>query len=164
MINVVEITGNEDLSLFAAVIREAFQTVATDLGLTRENNPTNPAFIDTERLSRLRNGRVRFYAPYYHGEPVGFIVIEQSPDDDTTFFIEKLAILPGFRGRGYGKHLMDFAASKVSDLGGKKVSVALIDENRRLKDWYKEQGYVVTKLKEFGHLPFTVCFMAKELT
>lgn len=36
----------------AKVIRESFQTVADDFGFTAENNPTNGAFIQSERLTK----------------------------------------------------------------------------------------------------------------
>ncbi len=37
------------------------------------------------------------------------------------------------------------------------------DNNIQLKKWYAKQGYKVTGLRDFGQLPFRVCFMTKEL-
>jgi hypothetical protein len=32
-----------------------------------------------------------------------------------------------------------------------------------LKQWYQRQGFIVTEIKRFPHLPFTVCLMEKTL-
>ena len=58
---------------------------------------------------------------------------------------------------------MDFATKRILDLGGKKISIGLIDTNTELKKWYQNQGYVETGAKIFDHLPFNVCFMDKIL-
>jgi hypothetical protein len=59
--------------------------------------------------------------------------------------------------------LMDFASDRAKELGGKRISIGLIDSNIILKKWYGRQGYVVVEIKKFEHLPFDVCFMEKEI-
>lgn len=160
----IEIIFDEDLQIFVDIIKRSFQTVASEFGLTRENNPSNPAFLTKKRLINLKNLRVWFYKLKHMGEPVGFIAIEQSKEENDIFYIEKLAVLPEFRHKGFGRQLMDFAILRILEKGGKKVSVALIDHHVKLKEWYKSQGFVQSGIKEFDQLPFKVCFMAKELT
>ncbi len=160
----IEIILDEDLLPYVEIIKESFQTVASEFGLTRENNPSNPAFLSKERLIKLKNLRVWFYKLMYNEEPVGFITIEQSKEDNTIFYIEKLAVIPEFRHNGFGRQLMDFAILKILNEGGEKVSVALIDHHVKLKAWYKSQGFIQSEIKEFDQLPFKVCFMEKELT
>jgi diamine N-acetyltransferase len=58
---------------------------------------------------------------------------------------------------------MNFATEKIKSLGGKWVSIALIDSNKVLKNWYVKQGFVETGIRDFPHLPFRVCFMKKQL-
>ena len=75
--------------------------------------------------------------------------------------MERLAVLPSYRHRGIGRALMDFAFEAVKKHGGKKVSIGIINENRVLKNWYMEYGFVETGTRVFRHLPFEVCFMEK---
>ncbi len=80
-----------------------------------------------------------------------------------TFYIEKVAVHPDYRNIGYGQKLMNFATKRIIQLGGKKVSVSLINTNTKLKEWYINQGYVEKQVKKYEHLPFNVCFMDKTL-
>jgi N-acetylglutamate synthase-like GNAT family acetyltransferase len=93
----------------------------------------------------------------------GCIAIEKSIREEDTFYIEKVSVLPEYRHNGYGIDLMNFALDKIKIKGGKWVSIALIDSNTRLKDWYLNQGFIETGTKDFPHLPFRVCFMKKDL-
>ncbi len=49
-----EIGKDEALETSVGVVREAFRTVAEDLGLTRERTPTHPSFITAEMLDESR--------------------------------------------------------------------------------------------------------------
>lgn len=159
-----EIGNDEDLQPYVEIIRVAFQTVADDFNLTKNNNPSNPAFLEVKRLQKLRKEQVWFYTLICKNVHAGFICIEQSKEEKTTYFIEKLAVLPQFRHKGIGRQLMDFALKTIKDKGGEKVSVALISHHLKLKEWYSNLGFKKTGEKEFTQLPFKVCFMAKELT
>jgi ribosomal protein S18 acetylase RimI-like enzyme len=92
-------------------------------------------------------------------KPAGFVAVEKSPKEEGTYYIEKVAVHPDRRHQGVGRELMDFAARRIRELGGKRISIALIDANTRLKDWYRDQGFVETSTKDFPRLPFRVCFM-----
>jgi len=94
---------------------------------------------------------------------VGFVAIEKSQTEAEVYYIEKVSVIPEYRHKGMGKKIMEFARKRILELGGIRASLAIIDENTRLKDWYKTMGFIVTGVKKFNHLPFTVCFMTKEL-
>jgi hypothetical protein len=51
----------------------------------------------------------------------------------------------------------------VKNMEGKKASIGIINENVRLKKWYIKHGFCEKALQRFDHLPFTVCFLEKEL-
>jgi hypothetical protein len=57
--------------------------------------------------------------------------------------------------------LIGFVTDYVGNNGGKKVSIGIINENRRLKDWYISCGFAETGTRKFEHLPFEVCFMER---
>ena len=54
---------------------------------------------------------------------------------------------------------MDFTKEYVKSQNGEIVIIGIIDENKILKQWYSDYGFIVKGTKVFSHLPFTVCFM-----
>jgi ribosomal protein S18 acetylase RimI-like enzyme len=143
----------------AGVIRNSFITVAGEFNLTRENAPTNPAFSGTDSLIKMKEKGIEMYGAYKDGRCIGFVAVEKA--DEAVFYMERLAVLPEYRHNGYGKELMDFVFDFVRNSGGRKVSIGIINENKRLKDWYIGYGFVETGKRAFKHLPFEVCFMEK---
>lgn len=160
---ICEVTSNNVLkNCSVEIINKSFLTVAKELNLTKENAPTNPAFITYNSLLELKKKEVKFFELIvYNDIPVGFIAIEKA--DENIFYLEKLAVLPEHRHNGYGKLLMDFAFNYVKKYNGKKISIGIVDENKKLKNWYKDYGFKETGKKKFEHLPFTVCFLEKSV-
>ncbi len=141
------------------VIRNSFITVADEFNITRENAPTNPAFAGPDSLAKMREKGIELFAAYFADLCIGFVAAEKASED--VFYMERLAVLPEYRHKGYGKELIDFVVDFVREHGGKKISIGIINENRVLKAWYIRYGFVETGLKAFKHLPFEVCFMEK---
>jgi len=158
---ITEITDNSNLEESVRVLRASFLTVADDFNLTTENCPTNPAFVTLERLAKLKEKGVRFFGLFDDNRQIGFVAVEKA--NDSVYYMERLAILPEFRHRGYGKRLLDFVDDYVKKQNGAKISIGIIDANTVLKDWYRSHGYVETGVRHFEHLPFDVCFMEKIL-
>lgn len=157
------VNSSNDLSAIVHVLNVSHGTVAKDFGFTKDNNPTNNAFIDESTLRTQLNKGIDLYAMSVNNELIGCIAIEKSIKEIDTFYIEKVSIVPEHRNQGYGVKLMDFAISMIRESGGKSISIALIDSNTKLKNWYSSQGFVETGTKDFGHLPFRVCFMNKQI-
>lgn len=141
----------------AEVIRKSFQTVAVDFGITLENNPSNGAFITGDRLLQDYGKGIMMFGLFDKRQLVGFVAIERKDDD--IYYVEKLAVLPERRHEGLGRQLLDFAKEKVKDLGGKRISIAIIEQNIRLKNWYHMNGFVSVGTQQFPHLNFIVGFM-----
>ena len=151
-----------DFDILAKLLNGAFATVAKEFGLTIENCPTNNAFITSEELkSQLTKDR-EFYVFEENFQLLGFVAIEKSSNTSGTFYIEKLAVVPSYRHLGIGRRLMEFASKRVQELGGKRISIGLIDANAQLKKWYAKQGYAEFEVKAIDHLPFDVCMMEKK--
>lgn len=77
--------------------------------------------------------------------------------------MERLAVLPGQRRRGFGRALVRHVLAQAKTLGVERVEIGVISADVDLKDWYSRFGFVPTGTKSFDHLPFVVAFMAKEL-
>jgi len=155
------VTPQDDFKQYAKLLNTAFATVAADFGLKRDNCPTNNAFITAEALKSQLTEYIEYYYYLEESEITGFIAIEKSKREVGLFYIEKVATQPVSRHKGIGKQLMNFATKRITELGGNKISVGLIDSNTTLKDWYRNQGYNETGVKVFDHLPFDVCYMEK---
>lgn len=154
--NVREI-GISELAISADLIRKSFLTVANEFGLTKENSPINGAFLEYDRLLSEYNRGIKMFGLFEDGEQVGFVALEEK--DGGIFYLEKLAVLPEYRHKGYGRMLIDYSKAFVAEHGGKEISIGIIYENKRLLSWYESYGFEVTETKQFEHLPFTVCFM-----
>jgi ribosomal protein S18 acetylase RimI-like enzyme len=157
-----EIGIDESLDGSAEVIRKSFRTVAEELSLTAENAPTHPSFITLEQLVELRRKGLAFYGYYLDDRQVGFVAMEKA--DDSVYYLEKLAVLPGYRHNGYGKELVRFVLDMAAARGAEKLSIGIIYEQTVLRDWYKDFGFRETGTRKFEHLPFTVGFMEIDLT
>jgi diamine N-acetyltransferase len=150
-----------EIDKLVEVIKVSFITVANEFNITKNNTPTNPAFITSRDIKNLFKKGLIFLGLYLNNELIGCVAVEDTSSE--LYYIEKLAVLPEFRHKGYGKKLMNSAFEVVKKNGGTRISVGIINENKTIKKWYKILGFKETGLKNFPHLPFTVCFMEKEL-
>jgi diamine N-acetyltransferase len=157
------IDPKDDLSEAVQVLNVSHGTVAEEFGFTKENNPTNNAFIDETTLKEQLYKGITLFGLYVDRAIVGCIAIEKSEKEKDTFYIEKVSVRPEFRHQHYGIGLMNYATQKIKELGGKVISIALIDSNHKLKRWYLSQGFTEKGFKDFEHLPFRVCFMQKHI-
>ncbi len=157
------VTSNDDFRSLAKLLNDAFMTVVHEFGLTKENCPTNNAFITHETLRSQLNEKREFYYFVENEALAGFIAIEHSSRDKSIFYIEKVAVHPDFRHQGIGKQLMDFASNRIKELGGQKISIGLINAHVVLKKWYKYQDFEEVEVKSLSHLPFDICMMEKKV-
>jgi len=156
-----ELKSTDELNDCVNLLRSAFGETAVEFGLTKENCPSNGAFIDYGKLKTSTNKGVIIYGMYKGELLLGCIGLKQK--DKVTFELSKLAVLTSVRSQGLGADLVEFACSTVRNKNGRFVKLGLIDENRVLKEWYQDQGFRIAKTKSFKHLPFKVCFMVKEV-
>ena len=159
----IGVHSNHDLSILVKVLHEAHGTVAKEFGFTKENNPTNNAFIDEQTLRTQLEQGIELFQLTINNQAIGCIAIERSKKEIDTFYIEKVSIIPEYRNQGYGRKMMEFADKNIRENGGQWISIALIDSNMKLKKWYSKQGFKGTETKDFPRLPFRVCFMKKQV-
>jgi GNAT superfamily N-acetyltransferase len=149
--------GAERLPEYAEVVRRSFSTVAKDFGWTAENAPTFTAFITDERLYSKLTGGCYPYGLFVDDKVFGFVSL--TGIGDGVYELNHLAVLSEWRHFGYGKKLLDFCKAKVREFGGYKITIGIVEENTRLKDWYAANGFIHTGTKKFEHQPFTAGFM-----
>jgi ribosomal protein S18 acetylase RimI-like enzyme len=149
----------QELAMSASVIRASFLTVAGEFNLTPENAPTNAAFIKQSDLLKMREREIAMFGLFEDRVQIGFVAVERA--DGCVFYMEKLAVLPEYRHRGYGRTMIDFVCEYVKSECGSTISIGIIDRHDVLKNWYQACGFTVTDTKSFSHLPFKVCLLSK---
>ncbi len=78
--------------------------------------------------------------------------------------LERLAVFPRYRGRGFGRVLVDHVLSAAGKLGCHTIRIGVIADQAELKEWYRGLGFVETETRDFAHLPFRVSFMRRSLS
>lgn len=150
-----------EIPLCAEIIRRSFATVATEFGITRENTPRHTSFIEDERLFYQFDNGFPMLAMLENDEIVGYFSLEKK--DEKTYELNNLAVLPEKRHLGYGKELLEFAFDYAKKQGATKITIGVIDESERLKDWYKSNGFTYLGSHKFPNFVFTAGFMEKIL-
>jgi GNAT superfamily N-acetyltransferase len=155
-----EVKNRRDLENSVKVICDSFKTVALEFGLDERNCPTHPSLMTLDKLLELEK-KSKLFGLFLDNYQAGFLAVEKA--DDRVYCLDKLAVLPEHRHKGYGWKLVEFVFNNVKKQNGEKVSLGMINESEVLKDWYKKLGFRETGTKIFEHLPFTVCYMERHL-
>jgi len=157
---ITEVSDDNELNNSVRVIKNSFRTVADEFDLAIENCPAHPSFVTIQQLKELKSKGLRLFGLFLGADQVGFVAVEKA--NDTLYYMDKLAVLPEYRHRGYGTELVAFVLDYIRNRGGQKLSIGMIDEHKVLKDWYGKLGFAVISMTKFPHLPFTVCFMERD--
>ena len=150
--------NKNDCSLLAELIRDSFITVANRFDLNKVNCPTHPSNCTTDWIEKdFTKGR-KYYILESSGTPVGCVGLEKANVD--LCYLERLAVLPHHRNKGFGKALVDTVMYEAQALNVKRVSIGIIADDVELKEWYQKMGFIEEETKKFYHLPFMVTFMS----
>ncbi len=161
MSTIIRNATDNDVSIVTRLIRDSFKDVATRFNLTPENCPKHPSNCTEAWLISAFEKEINYYILESGNVPCGCVALERANPD--ICYLERLAVLPQFRNRGYGRQLVQYCLDQSRKIGAKRVEIGIIDEHRELKDWYISSGFFVKKTQRFDHLPFTVTFMFIEL-
>ena len=157
----IRVITEKPLEPSLAVIREAFGTGAKEMGITEQNAPRYTAFITPERLEESRRNSGVFWGLFDGERQVGFVAVEV--ENDGKYWMKRLAVLPEYRHGGIGRALVEKAIEYARSKGQKKLYIAIVHEQKGLKDWYFGMGFKVTNIEKFPQLPFSVAFMELDI-
>ena len=158
MTSEIRVCTKEDAQVLAETTRKSFRDVAECFGLTQENAPRHPSNCTADWIREYMEHGITYFAIENNNHVVGCVALEQA--NSQVCYLERLAVLPNQRRRGFGKALVKHTLSEARLLGVNYVSIGIIAEQTELKDWYKKLGFVEGESKEFPHLPFRVTFMS----
>ncbi len=154
----IRVCANQDSQVLAETIRKSFQDIAGQFGLTRENAPSHPSNCTADWIRKGMERGVIYFAVEDRNQVAGCVALERANTD--VAYLERLAVLPHHRRRGFGKALIEHALSEARRLGVNSVSIGIIAEHTELKDWYRKLGFVEGESKESPDLPFGVTYMS----
>lgn len=158
---IIQVENKEQLNICLDIIRSSFITVAEEFGLTENNCPYHTAFMTIDKLQKqFDDGRPMFLF-YQDAVPVGYFSLAKCSAEEWE--LNNLAVLTEYRHLGIGKAMVNYAVKMVENYGGNKISIGIIEENTKLKDWYLKLGFNHISTRKFEHLPFTVGFMELNL-
>ena len=154
----IRVCTQKDIEVLVETIRRSFQNVAERFDLTPENAPRHPSNCTANWIQKDMERGVTYFVIENENIVIGCVALEKANSD--ICYLERLAVLPDQRRRGFGNALVTHVLSEAKNLGAKRVNIGIIAEQNELKKWYKEIGFVEQESKEFPRLPFNVTFMS----
>ena len=125
-------------------MQRAHWPVAERLGMTRETNPTHPAFQDTQSLARLvKRERSKLFVFVKAGETVGCGGYAPVQRDGKAAWIKRVAVLPEHQRKGYGVRIVRLLEGMMREAGYEKASLLCLTANRQIAGFYRRLGYAV---------------------
>jgi len=154
----IRVGTKADIHVLVEIIQDSFLDVAERFGLTPQNSPTHPSNCRPEWLLREMDRGVSFYMLENDGQPVGCAALEKISDE--VCYLERLAVLPQERRKGFGAALVRHVLSKARLLDVYRVGIGIIAEHKELQNWYEKLGFEEVESKRFPQLIFQVTLMA----
>lgn len=156
----VDVTFSEVVS---GIVRESFKKQAEELGLNAEEHSGFAAFETAEDVKSRIKGGDRVVLAYSGEDPVGTISFCVDSEQPLKGYIKRLAVLPEFRGRGFGRELMSYAEGQLKRLGVSRVELAIVKKFKPLQRFYKQLGYLPIETRSYPFLPFEVLYLEKQV-
>lgn len=157
----IKTASTNDNALLCQMIRNSFRDVAEKFNLTPENCPKHPSNYTEEWVQKDFARGVTYFILSQNNVPVGCVALEKA--NDNLCYLERLAVLPEMRHKGFGRSLVDYVFSQARLIGAKEISIGIIAAQTELNQWYQRIGFVEGETKTFPHLPFQVTFMTIEI-
>ena len=149
--------GRGDAALLARLIRDSFHDVAVRFALTPANCPKHPSNCTSDWIEKDLSRGVRYFVFVHENVPVGCVGLEHPAAG--LFYLERLAVLPEKRRKGFGRALVQKVVDCARADGGGRISIGLIAGQCELRCWYAGFGFADVTVKQFSHLPFDVLLM-----
>ena len=137
--------------------------MADEFGFTEENAPGFTAFATTdEKLFRQMDGERRpMYVFVENGVLCGYYSLLIQENDECE--LNNIAVLPEYRHKGIGKKLLEHSCLIARDNGCRMMNIGIVEENKRLRKWYEENGAIHVGTRKYDFFPFTCGYMKKPL-
>jgi GNAT superfamily N-acetyltransferase len=152
-----------DSPLVASLIQRCFQQQAQALAISEIDYPSYVAFETEVGVRRRIASGIHVALAYLGEEPIGTVSCALQRDAARPSEIMRLGVLPGHRGAGYGRELMQYAEGHLVAVGALVAEVSIVAKFDRLRAYYEDLGYSVWDSRQVPSLPFELLFMQKTL-
>lgn len=157
----IVVMKEDDAEAIALIISESNKDVAEEFGLNIENSPKHPSFCDKGWvLSDFRRGEEYFM---YQKEGVGIGCVAFENPRPGVAYLNRLSVLPSHRHNGIGEKLVQHIIQYSEAKSIQRISIGIIAEHTKLKNWYLKLGFTEGETKTFPHLPFDVRYMSYDV-
>ena len=155
----IRVCAADDIDVLVTTIRSAFGEVARRLDLNEKNCPTHASNCTSDWVRKDMDRGIRYFVLESEGRVAGSVALE--PVRPGLCNLERLAVLPHQRRRGFGEALVEHVLSEAATQGCRDVRIGIIAGEVELKNWYRRLGFVETETRDFSQLPFRVTFMIR---
>ena len=150
------------LPMCLQTLHTAFGESAAKFGYTKESYPSSGAYVTLEELYEAKKRGVHMYAACVEGGKVaGYVQLEKITDGVYAF--RRFAVLPEYQKLGIGRALVSHCRERAKLYGGKKLTLIMISQNTRLKEFYESNGFCVVSTANDSTYPFEYSVMELEL-
>lgn len=152
----------EQLPLCLQTLHAAFGESAKRFGYTKETYPSSGAYVTLEELYDAKKRGVHMYAACVEGGRIaGYVQLEKLREGEYAF--RRFAVLPEYQKLGIGRALVSHCRDRAELYGGKKLTLIMINENEKLKQFYESNGFRVVRTAKDDSYPFEYSVMELEL-
>ena len=142
-------------------LHAAFGESARTFGYTKETYPSSGAYVTLEELKQAKARGVHMYAAYVDGSVAGYVQLEKIKDGIYAF--RRFAVLPQYQKLGIGRALVSHCRERAAMYGGKKLTLLMINQNQKLKDFYISNGFTTVRTAKDNSYPFEYSIMELNL-
>ena len=146
-----------DTELLSSLIQKSFYDVAVRFALTKQNCPKHPSNCTPDWIASDLLRGVRYFIANLENIAFGCVGLE-APNASGRY-LERLAVLPEYRRRGFGRSLVEHVVKEARRDRALSIGIGIIADQHELKAWYERQGFRETETRTFPHLPFRVTLM-----
>lgn len=114
--------------------RSAYQGIVPDAYL--ENMPLEMEKREARyRTSLAEPGECEYYCVMHAGRMIGFLTLHRGGEIWAVYLLE------AFRGKGYGREMLDFAVCRLRRMGLAEISLWVFEDNTRARRFYERHGF-----------------------
>lgn len=151
----------DEMQICSDVIKESFASVAVKFNITKENASNYVAFSTTpNKLKEQYDSGREMYVYIFDKHIIGFFSLHFY---DSECELCNLCVLPEYQHKGMGEQLVNFAIQRAVSEKADKLTLSIVEENIKLKEWYSSFGFVHTHTKKYDFFPFTCGYMELKL-
>lgn len=150
-----------DAQKIANIVSASNIDVAEEFGLNINNNPKHPSFYNKDWVLSDFERNEKYFIYIKNGIDVGCVAFE-NPRSEVAY-LNRLSVLPQYRHQKVGEELVKYILQYAKDRNIQKISIGIIAEHVKLKNWYLKLGFIAGSTKMFSHLPFSVQYMSFEI-